>query len=171
MDVSHLFLALGVETDHLLARRRLQRLLEVGAQSTPARIGLVRDTVASVDGTSLVRGLELAIEVRERIREPIRDAVLVVELDRTLNRLVADDVAMSEILGDDARARLVFLLDVALLGRVSTLGWVVRGGFGDVVKAVRAADLNLSRPKLSIVQEKSRFGRAVSGCEKVLNGN
>lgn len=47
--------------------------------------------------------------------EAVGDAVLVVQLDCALNGVVADGVAVGEVLGDDAGARLVFLRDVILI--------------------------------------------------------
>ena len=88
--------------------------------------------------------------------------MLVVELDRALERLVADDVAMSEILGDDTRPRLVLLLDVIVSwtasGALSRVGGNRPRRGGDFIDRGRGAHLHLIVAELRVVEQQRRFG-------------
>ena len=102
MDIPNLLVAHDVERPDLLPRRRPHRLLVVVAQTVPRGARLVGDAVGLVDGARLVGGFVLAVEVGQRLREAVADAVLVVERDGVLDHLVGKGVAVGEILGDDA---------------------------------------------------------------------
>lgn len=84
--------------------------------------------------------------------------MLFVQRDRSLQGGVADDVAVREVFGYDARAGFVFLRDVMLIavGVIAARG-AAWGGAGGV-----ARDLHLGRSKLGVVEEESRLsGSAV----------
>ena len=102
VDILHLLVALRVEGRQLLPRRCVHRLLEIAAQPRPSPSRFLADPIVSVDALGLVRGLVLGIEICEGGGEAIGDAVFVVEGNGALNGVVADAVAMGEILGYDA---------------------------------------------------------------------
>lgn len=130
MHLPNLLVALDVEISHFLPRRRPHRLLVVRAQTPPSRSGAVTDPVRAVDAARLVGGLVFLVEGGEGSREARGEAVLVVEGDGLLDCAVRDDVAVREVLGDDAGAGLVLLGDLAGL-----VGGLVRGfDAGDVVE-------------------------------------
>ena len=167
VNIHDLLLALAVELHNLLARRGTEGLLEVGAQSAPARGRTVSDAIRGIERASLVRGLGLAVEVGERLREAVRDAVLVVEVDRSVESLVAEDVAVGEVLGDDAGARLVLLLDlVGVLAVGVTAVGGLGGAAGDLVDAVGRGHLYLGGAQLGVVEEEGGLGGAV---EKIVS--
>lgn len=154
VNVEDLLAALVVEVSELLAGRGAHGLFEVGVQARPGSDALVRDTVLLVESLSLCRGLVLGIELLKSRSEASADTVLLVKSKSALNGLVADGVAVGKVLGNDARARLVFLRDVVrrlfVGGRELAAGQLVeRGGGGNV---------NLVSTKLSIVKEKSSLG-------------
>lgn len=74
--------------------------------------------------------------------------MLVVQSNSTLDGIVADHVAMSKILGYDARARLVFLGEVMLVAR-SIFGICA----GKLADASRAGDLDLRTAELGVIEE------------------
>lgn len=115
MNIANLLVALGVESGQLLSGGSVDGLFEIRAQSRPSAASLLGDTIAGVDTLGAVGGLYLAVEALEGGREAIRDAMLVIEGNGALDGIVADGVAVSEILGDDASARLVLLRDVILV--------------------------------------------------------
>ena len=59
--------------------------------------------------------------------------MLVVESNGTLDRGVADHVAVREVLGNDARARLIFLCDIMLVA-----GGIFRVSAGEFADASSA---------------------------------
>lgn len=92
-------------------------------------MGLGGDTVGLVRRLGLLGGLVLVVEVLERGQEAAGDTVLVVKVERALRSLVADNVAVGEVLGDDTGAGLLLLgnlvavlLAVGLIELLSTLG-------------------------------------------------
>jgi hypothetical protein len=135
-------------------------LLEVGAQSAPAGDSLVRDLVVLVKTLGTLGGIELLVEVCERGSEAVRDAVLLVQSDRFLDRLVADYVSVGQVLCQDAGAGLVFLGDVVLfflgLGGCSF-------GAGDVFDVVGCFDVDGGGAELGLVEEEGGLGGAVLG--------
>lgn len=103
--------------------------------------------------------MELAIELVELGEEARRDAVLLVEVEGARDGGVADHVAVREVLGQDARARLLLLCDlvaVAVRGRDAIVarglvgGEAGRGGYRDV----RGAELG-------VVEEEGGLGGGV----------
>lgn len=154
VDVKDLLATLVVEVSELLASGGTHGLLEVGVQARPGSNALVSDTVLLVEALGLCRGLVLGIELLESGGEAGADTVLLVKSKSTLNGLVADGVAVGEVLSDDTRAGLVFLRDVVrrlVIGsrELAASELVERGGSGDV---------NLVRTKLGVVKEKSSLG-------------
>lgn len=113
-------------------------------EAAPAVDGLVADLVVLVELLGLVEGVVLLVEVLQGGGEARGEAVLLVQRDGLLDRLVADDVAVRQVLGDDARARLVLLLDVVV---VLVLGFGRAGDprAGDVLEVVRRRDVHGGR--------------------------
>lgn len=112
MDIPHLLITLQIEIPHLLPRRCAQGLLKVRTKSAQATCSLIGDAVATIDVLGLISGVELGVEVVQRVPETRGEAVLLVEGDGLLDRMVADHVAVREVFGDYARAGLVFLFYV-----------------------------------------------------------
>ena len=88
MNIPDLLVAHDVERPDFLPRRRPHRVLVVVAQTVPGAACLVGDPIRLVDGAGLVGGFVLAVEVGQRLREAVADAVLVVERDGVLDHLV-----------------------------------------------------------------------------------
>lgn len=154
VDVPHLPIALRVKGRELLARRRVDGFFEVRIDAAPAHGGFVGDSVAGIEALGAVAGLVLAVELGERIGEARGDAVLVVERDRSLQGGIADDVAVREVFGDDARAGLIFLRDIVLIaGGVIAARGAAWSGAGCV-----ARDLHLGCSELGVVEEESGLG-------------
>ena len=126
MDISDLPVALGVDFADSLTGRSTDGLLEVGVQSVPCGRGFVGDAVGLVHGLGAVGRLVLSVEVGQGLGEAIAEAVLVVERDSRLDHVVGEEVAVRQILGDDARAGLVFLFQVIWVGPGTS--WRPRGG-------------------------------------------
>lgn len=87
------------------------------------------DAVGLVCGLGLLGGLVLAIEVLERLQEAAGDTMLVVKVERTLGSLVADNVAVGEVFGNDTGTGLLLLGNfvailpaMGLIEFLSTLG-------------------------------------------------
>ncbi|KAH9828131.1 hypothetical protein Tdes44962_MAKER09459 [Teratosphaeria destructans] len=117
VNVEDLLLALCVKVAKLLTGRSVGRLLEVRAETAPCVVGLSRNAVLLVDGLGTLGGLVLAVEVLQRLGETAADTMLLVSLDGTLYDLITQDVAMSQVFGDDTGAWLLFLRDVAIVNR------------------------------------------------------
>lgn len=155
MDITDLLISLDVEIAQLLARGVLHRLLEVRVQTTPARGRLVADLVVLVEALGALGSVELLVEVGEGSGESRREAVLLVQGDRLLDRVVAHHVPVGEVLGDNAGAWLV------LLGDVLFLLFGGRGGClfpGEVVDVGGCLDVDGGAAQLGLVQEKCCFG-------------
>lgn len=103
----------------------------------------------------------LAIQLSQLGEEACGDAVLVVELDSASDGSISNNIAMSQVLCDDARAWLLLLCNVVAVavgvgrGDAIVTGRLVGGqacsrGHGDVRSA-----------KLGVVQEQSGFGGGI----------
>lgn len=115
VDILHLLVTLSVKAGQLLSCRCIDCFLEIGAQTSPSAGGFLRDAVAGVDALGPVRSLVLLVECGQSIGEAIGDAMLIVESNSTLNGVIADGVAVSKVLGDDAGSWLVLLGNVILI--------------------------------------------------------
>ena len=102
MDISNLLVALRVEACEFLTRRRAHCFFKVRIDASPSRGCLVGDAIALVEALGAIARLVLCVELCEGVGEAVGDAVLVVKGDGTLDRGVADHVAVGEVLGDDA---------------------------------------------------------------------
>lgn len=122
MDIAHLLISLDVEVAQLLAGGVFEGLLEVGVQAAPARRGLGGDLVVLVKAAGALGRVEFLVEIAQGGGEAVREAVLLVQGDGLLDGVVADDVPVRQVLGDDARARLVFLGDLVLFGFLGGAG-------------------------------------------------
>ena len=147
----HLSAASSVEVNDLLAGGGVGRLLEVRAQTKEEGVGALADTVALVSGFGSVRRVVLLVEVLEGAKEAVGDAVLVIELEGALDRSITDDVAVGEVLGQNARTGLLLLRDIV---RVAVLISLIVSAVV-VGIATGTGDRELVGTKLSVVQEKS----------------
>jgi hypothetical protein len=152
VNVEDLLLALLVELAETLTGGRAGSLLEVGAQALPSLVGLVGDAVLLVHGLGALGGVVLLVEVLQGLCEAVADTVLLVHLDGALHDLIAQDVAMGEILGDNARARLVLLRDVIVVGVASGLT------AGCLIERLSRGDVDLSRAQLGVVEQEGCLG-------------
>lgn len=66
----------------------------------------------------------LVIQVLKSIKESLRDTVFLIEVNRALDGNIAYCVAVGEILGDNAAARLLFLGDLIAI-TLMLMRWVV----------------------------------------------
>lgn len=79
--------------------------------------------------------------------------MLVVQINGLLNSVVANHVAMSKVLCDDTRTRLLFLCDlIAVALSVGSEVAIIRSGRGG------ARNLHLSASKLCVVEEEGSLG-------------
>lgn len=92
-----------------LASRRAKCLLEVRVQANPSTLPFLRNSHLPVDTLDLLGGLILRVELLKSIGESVGETMLTVKGDGTFHSLVADGVALSEVLGKNAGAGLVFL--------------------------------------------------------------
>lgn len=112
MDIPNLLVALCIEGHDFLTSGRAQCFLEVRIDASPSRSCLIGDTVALVEALSAISRLVFCIELRKGVGEAVGDTMLVVKRNCPLDRGVTDCVAVCEVLGNNARARLVFLRDI-----------------------------------------------------------
>lgn len=92
----------------------------------------------------------LGVQVLEGVEEAVGDLVLGIELDGALNGDIANDVAVGEVLGKNARAGLLLLRDFV------GVTVVVLGVRGVVIRvATGAGDGELIGAELGVVKEES----------------
>lgn len=169
MHIHDLLVTLGIEGTHALSSRSVESFLKIRAQTAPSSGSFLRNLVLLIDGLSPFSGMVLGVEVGECLLEATANSVLLVDLKSSLNGLVADGVAVSEVFGDDTSARLVFLADLSTL-------LVMTGSLtaSNLIEGCRRGDLNLRWAELGVVQQQSslccglffkcnscRFGRGV----------
>lgn len=167
VNVADLLVRLDVELSHLPTGRRVECLLEVRVQTAPVVHSLVGDLVLLVKTLGPVGGTVLFVEVGKSGREARGEAVLVVQRDGLLDRLVADHIAVSQILSDDAGSRLVLLINVVL---VLILGF---GGAGHVrtrnlINSVCRFDMHGRRSQLRVVEKKSSLCSPTHGLVSIV---
>ena len=102
-----------------------------------------------IDTLGLIGGLVFSIKLLKSLHEAARNAVLLVEVNSTLNSGIANHIAVSEILGNDARAGLFFLCD--LIGVTFGVICVALTLFRGVVRG----DTDLGGAELCVVEEES----------------
>lgn len=151
MDVGHLVGGLGVEVDELLSGWGGRGLVVVGSKSVEDALNTSSDPVRLVGSLGLLGGLVLRVKVVKGLEELVGNAVLLVEIQGALGSLVTDNVAVGEILGDDAGAWLLLLGD--LVGVLLGLGWLV------LLCSLGAGDGNLGAAELGVVEEEGGLGR------------
>ena len=122
VDIANLLIGLSVESTELLARRVVDGLLEVVAQSAPACSGLLGNLVVCVQTLGALSGVELLVEVAERGGEALGESVLLVQVNSTGDGVVTEHVAVGKVLGDNARAGLVLLGDVVIFALLFDFG-------------------------------------------------
>jgi hypothetical protein len=155
VDVHDGLVALIVEATEFLTSGSIGSLLEVAVQSGPASICLLCETELVVNSLSLLSGLCLGVEVLKGLGELGGVAVLLIGSESRLDSLVRDDVTMGEILGEDAGAGLLFLLNVV----VAIFGLFGGGSLfaSNLADRLRRANMNRVGSKLCVIEEKSRL--------------
>lgn len=152
------------EADQLLAGRCVGSLLEVRVKTREEVARTLGDTIGLVGGLRPVCGVVLLVEIGQGVEEASRDAVLVVKLNGTLDRSIANDVSMSKVLGDDSCPGLLLLCD--LVGITVGVGGVISCGIIRCTGRGRNGDVGCS--KLCVVQEQRSLGSSlllkVHGC-------
>lgn len=161
MNIAHLLIGLGVKVPQLPARGSVEGLLEVVVQTTPASGRFVAELVVLVQTASTVRGMVLLVEGRQSAGEARREPVLVVQGNGLLDGIVAEGVAVGQVLSYNARTGLVLLLEVVV---VLVLGLSGAGGLlaGDVVEALGSLDVHERGTKLGVVEEKSGLSSTIA---------
>lgn len=172
VDITDLLISLDVEISHFLARRGIERLLEIRSQSTPVSAGLVSDFIFLIKTLGSISGFGLVVESGERGSKAAGEAVFLVQSNRFLDCLVADRVTLSEILGDNPRARLVLLFNIVMvfvLGLLGTSGMTAR----DLVDAVSGFHVHGGGTELSIIQQQCSLGCSIENkiIELVIRSN
>ena len=94
----------------------------------------------------------LAVELLQSLGEAVGDAVLLIEGESLLNSLVREDVAVGEVLCEDAAPGLVLLCEI--FGRV-TLGVTSGLARSDLLEVGRGGDIDLVGAELCVVEEES----------------
>ena len=90
----------------------------------------------------------LLIILRKGVGEASINSVFLIYCDRTLDGIVANDVTVCEVFGDNARARFVFLGNIAIV----TFAMVCVGtGSSEFIQARSTRDLNLGITELCVV--------------------
>jgi len=112
VDVHDLLITLLVEHANTLTRWCAKRFLEVGAESLPALLSTLRDTVLLVHSLGALGSLVFAVKLKQGLVEAAADSVLLVESKSSFDSFVADRVTVRKIFSNDARAGLVLLLKI-----------------------------------------------------------
>ena len=152
VNIDNLLVALLIEASQLLTGGSTESLFEISAQAAPASDCLLRHTKLGIGSLCLLGGLVLAIESVEGGDEASTDAVLVIESNGLFDGLVADDIAVGQIFGNNAGARLVLLIDVlsgVLVGGASRLV------ASNLVERGSRRDVNLCSSELGVIQQES----------------
>jgi len=151
VDIEDGLVARLVELPQLLASGGARGLVVVRVQTLPDSSTLLRQAELVIHGLRFLRGLEPLVEVAQGVRELRTDTVLLVDRKGPLNSGVGDGVAVGKVLGDDASARLLLLLDVV----VPILGLFGRGRLvaGDLVDRLCGADLDRVGAELGVIQQ------------------
>lgn len=165
VDVLDLALGVGVEADELLARGAAGGLLEVGPQAGEERVRPRRQAVALVRRLGPVRRVVLGVQPLQRVAEPVRHPVLVVQLDGPHQRRVPHHVPVRQVLGQDPAARLLLLRDLVrvAVGIRRRRGRLMLRGRGTTVGRGHA---DLDAAELGVVEELGRLG-----CCRLLEGH
>lgn len=150
------------KVNQLLASAGVGSLLKVRAQAGEDGVGeggrALGDAVALIGSLGAVGGMVLAIELVQLVEEFRGHAVLMVQLDGALDRGITDNVAMCQVLGDDARARLFLLCNFVRVtfgvGGNMCVGFVRAGACCGCHADVRGA-------QLGVVQEEGGLGSSV----------
>lgn len=154
MYVLNLARSLRVEVHKFLASGCTYGLLVVGIQAGEQGVDPWRNGVCLVHTPGLIGGFVFSIKLLKSLHEAARNAVFVVEVNSTLNSDIANHVAVSKILGNDARAGLFFLCDI--IGVTLGIMCVALTLFRGVVRG----DTDLGGAELCVVEEESSLSRS-----------
>ena len=154
VNLLHLLLAILVELDELLARRGVGSLLKVRGNTAEEGISPQGEAVGLVGGLGTVGSMVLLVKAVDGGQEAAGHAMGLVELDGALDSGVADDVALGEVLGEDASTRLLLLRDLVgvALGVLGEMRGII-----DVTTA-GACHSDVVGTELGVVQEEGGLG-------------
>lgn len=155
MNILDLSGRLGIEVDELLASWGICGFLVVGGQSSKEGVGPSSHSIGVVDRSSLVGGMVFRVDVGQSLNKAVGYSVLLIELDGTLDGLVANNITVGKIFGDNAAAWFLFLGDLvavalSLLFVMTSIIFATASGAGDV---------NLCGTKLSVIEEQGSLSR------------
>ena len=168
MDILDLAGGLSIEVYKLLASWGLGGLLVVRGQPSKEGVDAGSDAIGVVDGFGLIGCMVFGVELIEGLDEAVTYTMLLVEFDSTLNSLVADNISVGKVFGNDTAAGLLLLGDLVTV----TLGLVLVVTSIILVATSGAGDLNLSATELGVVEEKSSLGSGflLEGYSGILRG-
>lgn len=112
MNILDLSGRLSIEVDELLASRGICGLLVVGGQSSKEGVGSSSYAIGVVDRSGLVGGMVFRVDAVQSLDKAVGNSMLLIELDSTLDGLVANNVTVGKIFGNNAAAWLLFLGDL-----------------------------------------------------------
>jgi hypothetical protein len=147
--------ALVIECAHLLACRRVCSLVIVAVQAIPHGGSFLGDSKLVVNSLRLLSSLSLRVEVLQSLHKLGAIAILLISGKGRLDSLVGDNIAVGEVLGDDACARLLLLLNVMVT--IHGLRCLSNLIAGDLVDGLCGADLDRVGAELGIVEEEGRL--------------
>ena len=101
MNIANLLVTLSIEVRQLLPSWCAQSFLEVAMETLPSLSSLVSDSITGIDAFCFIGCLVFGIELGQSIREARGDAMLVVQGYGALDGIVANDVAVGQVLGDN----------------------------------------------------------------------
>jgi len=136
--------------------------LKIRVETTQSTCGRVGDLVALVNAPGAIGGMVLPVKVVQDRVKAGRKPVLLVQSNGLLDRLIADDVAMCQILSNDPGAWLVLLLNfvtIFILGVGRCRGMRA----SNVVDRLSGLDTDRRGAELSVIQEPSSLRGAMSG--------
>lgn len=142
------------EVDQLLAGGGVGGLLKVRVQAGEEVACALGDAIGLVRRPGSVCCMVLLVEAGQGVEEAGGDTVLMVELDGTLDCGIANNVAVSEVLGDDSCPGLLLLCD--LVGVTVGICGTIRGGVIRSTSRGRHSDVGGS--ELRVVQEQGGLG-------------
>lgn len=154
MNVLNLAGSLCIKVHKLLTSWGSSSLFIIGCQTRKERVGLLCDTIRFISGLGLFSGMILAVEVVQGVEEAARDSMLLIKVDSSLSSGVSDSVTMGKVFCDDTASWLL------LLGYFVAITLFVGSIMVSIVfvEARRASNLDLSRAKLGVVEQKSCLG-------------
>jgi len=154
VDVLDLTCGLGVEVDEFLTAWSSGSLLVIGVQTSEERVNSGSDAVRLINSLGLVSGGVFLIQAIKSGQESAGDAVLLVEINGTLDGSVANNVTVGKVLSDNTAAGFFLLSDLIAI----TL--CVVGVMASIIfaRSAGARNLDLRGTKLRVIEEEGSLG-------------